>query len=350
MRFLGEDSKYNTFRLEYDFIKRFGGSLGFRYGRRNIEDFNATVFSAETYDPGPTAAIAQRGDCAVAANCTLNPDGSYTFSGLSSIANDAARNPFLVNEYSGLLGLWARPIDALRVTFDLELFSGDNSFTRISPRNLQHYKMRATYKPRNWMSFATTVNILENRNTAPQIGNLQHNRNYGFSATLAPVGRFNVDFGYEYNDVFSMANICFASGVVPTGSNPCPVSGGSPTLGVSEYTDKSHFGYFNLLFKPVPRVTAMVGYSLNSVNGNALILNVTTGLPEALNPLTPSGSLDYNYHRPTAALSVALHKNLTGKAAWGYYEYGENGPADISGTGPRNFHANLVDLTLRYAF
>ena len=194
------------------------------------------------------------------------------------------------------------------------------------------------------------VNILENRNNDPQIGNLQHNRNYGFSATLVPVERFNVDFGYEYNDVFSMSNICFASGAVPTGSSPCPISGGGPTLGISQYQDKSNFGYFNLLFKPVPRVTAALGYSLNSVTGNTPILNPATGLPEALNPLTPSGPLNYNYHRPSASLAVQLHKNLTGKAAWGYHSYGENGPPDLSGTGPRNFHANLVDLTLRYAF
>jgi hypothetical protein len=36
----------------------------------------------------------------------------------------------LINEYSGLFGIWARPI---KVSFDTELMSADNTFTRISP-------------------------------------------------------------------------------------------------------------------------------------------------------------------------------------------------------------------------
>jgi len=192
------------------------------------------------------------------------------------------------------------------------------------------------------------VNVLESRDNVALVGNIQHNRNYGASVSLEPTERFDLDLGYEYGDVFSMSDICYASSAVPTTSTPCPLSGGGPTLGISQYSEKTNFGYFNLLFKPVRRVTASLGYAVNSVNGNAPVIDPTTGLPVTLNPLTPAGPLNYDYHKPYAGVAVAFHKDLTWRAAWGYYEYRENAAADP--TGPRNFHANLIDLTLRYAF
>jgi hypothetical protein len=358
--FLGEDTKYNTFRVEYDFTKRFGGSIGYRLGYRDISDFSATAYQAETYDPGgaataaASAALARRGDCALVsgalpAACTVNADGSVTFSGLAA-GSDSARSMLLINEDSALMGLWARPTDTVRVNFDLELFSSDRVFDRVDPRNLQHYKLRTTYKPRNWMSFAGTLNIQENRDNVALIGNIQHNRNYGFSAALEPNDRLSFDLGYEYNDLFSMSDICFAlSGTVPTGSTPCPlVSGTGPIEGISEYAEKTNFAYFSAILKPMRRVTATLGYALDSVTGGAPVLDPTTGLPVTLNPLTPAGPLSYNYHKPYAKLAVQLAKNVTGKVAWGWYNYDEK--AALDPTGPRSFRANLVDFTVRYEF
>jgi opacity protein-like surface antigen len=43
-----------------------------------------------------------------------------------------------------------------------------------------------------------------------------------------------------------------------------------------------------------------------------------------------------------------VHKNVTFKAGWNYYQYAEN---DFVGpTAPRYFHANNATLALRYAF
>jgi hypothetical protein len=350
--YLAEDSKYNTFRIEYDFTKRFGGYIGYRYGDRLISQFGSTAYQAEVFDPGPGAAVAHRGDCAGAtlpAGCTLQANGSVVFSGITP-ASDTALNLFPIHENSALIGLTARPTDALRMSVDVELFSSDNAFTRVSPRNLQHYKFRTTYKPRTWISFAGTLNILESRNNVALIGNLQHNRNYGFSMALEPNDRLNFEMGYEYGDVFSRSDICFALGTgVPTGLTACPVvSGTGPVSGISQYANTDRFGYFNVLFKPVHRVTATLGYSLNSTTGNAPILDPTTGLPLVLNPNTPAGPLQYNYHKPSVGVAVGLAKGLTARAAWGYYSYNEKAAPDP--TGPRNFHANLIDLTLRYAF
>jgi hypothetical protein len=354
IRFLGQDAKYNTFQVEYDFTKRFGGRLGYRYGRRDVSDFNARIYDSEVYDPGPTSATARRGDCTLVAGllpagCTAMPDGSVVFSGLMA-GSDTQRNDLLINENSGLIGLWARPTDTLRINFDGEFFYSDHSFTRISPRHLQQYKIRANYKPRPWVTLGMLLSIRENRNNDPQIGNLQHNRSYGFNTVLEPNDRLSFDFGYEYTDIASDSNLCFALGAgVPTSTVPCPIiSGTSPALGLSRYTNATNFGYFNLMWKPIRRVTATAGYSINSTTGQAPILDPSTGLQITLNPNAPAGPLQYNYHKPSLGLALDLTKGLTWRTAWSYYDYDEKALPDP--TGPRSFHANLVDLTLRYAF
>jgi hypothetical protein len=236
------------------------------------------------------------------------------------------------------------------VNLDLELFYADNAFTRISPRNLRRYKFRTAYKPLPWVSFTGLANILEKRHNVPLIGNLQHSRHYSFNVSMVRSERLGLDFGYDYTDVFSSSDICFAVGaVIPTGSSACPiVSGTGPTEGISLYVDKTHFGYVNVRFKPLNRVTLNLGYAISVVNGNAPILDPVSGLPVILNPLSPTGSLQYDYHKPYAGMVIDLRKNLAWKASWSYFNYDETGAPDP--TGPRSFRANLLDVTLRYQF
>ncbi len=65
--FLGQDTKLNTFQLEYDFTKRIGGRLGYRY-RHRIIDHRDVAISSSTFDP----VLAPTGPCK---GQPLNPDG-----------------------------------------------------------------------------------------------------------------------------------------------------------------------------------------------------------------------------------------------------------------------------------
>ena len=92
------------------------------------------------------------------------------------------------------------------------------------------------------------------------------------------------------------------------------------------------------LFKPLPRLTAEVGYSIISVGGQT---------PQ-FNSLQPFGSLQYNYHQPLANLAFDIGHNLTARAGWNYYQYGEK--SFVGPTDPRYFHANNATFALRWAF
>lgn len=241
-----------------------------------------------------------------------------------------------IHAHSLLAGVAAHPSDSLRASFDLELFSADNALTRISPRNLQHYKGRVNYKPKNWADVSGTVNILESRDNVTSVLHREHNRNYGFTLMLNPQPRWGLEFGYNYDDVFSTTNICYVATPAPLGTTSC----GTPFLqSPSIYQNTVNFGYTNVTFKPVKRVTANLGYNLTSTSGNTLILTPI---------LSTLGPLAFNFHKPTAAVDIDLSRGFTWRSAWNYYDYNEK---SASGTlSPRDFQSNSGTVSLRYDF
>jgi hypothetical protein len=324
-QFLRQDMWTNTVELEYDFTRRIMGYIGFNYMSRDITD-NFTNDQLETFFP----TLPNRGACAgqpvVNGVCTVFVPG--TVSGLSD-------NTFVpINAYTALIGFSARPTDNLRFSFDTDLYWADNTFTRIAPRKSQWYKGKLTYTPTNWMSFNGGVNILEASNTADTINNHQHNRSYAISTVFAPPqGKWGVDFSYTYNDIFSQINICFVATPTPPGSLSC----GTPFLsGISNYSELANIVNASVYLHPVSRVNLGAGYTLTSTTGNTLILN----------PNAPTGPLSYNYHLPSALLSVELTKHLIYKTSWNYYDYNEK--SQPGPTLPRDFRGNTFTLSLRY--
>jgi len=331
-QFLKQTSAINTFEIEYQFTPRVSAYIGYRFERREITD-NDADFQIQTFFPGPTAALANRGACAPAVAHPLNPDGTCT-----AIIADSGTNFVEINGHSALFGFSARPTNRIRFSFDTEQFYADNTFTRISPRHLQRYKGRLNAKIREWWNFGTAVNILEKRNDTGDINNKQHNRSYAFNSVFAPAeGNWGVDLSYDYNDIFSSSNICFVSTpvVVPNGG---PLNCGTPFLsGQSIYTEASHVGAGSIYLKPFKQLTTAVGYTVTSSNGNTLILN----------PNAPTGPLAFNYHLPTASIVYQVQKNLAFKGGWNYYDYNEK--SNPGPTLPRDFRGNTFTLSLRYS-
>lgn len=311
--------------------------MGFRYTHRSI---NTKDFESKTEIFFPDNA--NRGDCALVSGllpngCTSNGDGSFTF--VTPQPNQIDASQTLINEYSGLLGIWARPLQNWRMSFDMELLSADNAFTRISPRQAQEYRFRTTYKPKESIHVSGSISIWESRNNVTEINNLQHNRFYGVSTSFQPKEWLGFEVGYDYNNVFSQILICYTSSVAPPGLNQCP--GSTLVQQLSVYKNNSHFGYFDTTLTLWKRLTARVGGNFTGTNGSALILA----------PTAPTGPLDSLYLQPFAGLDFQFSKRWTGKSYWGFYDYHEssdNVPQDIFA--PRNFRGNLVTLSVKYAF
>jgi hypothetical protein len=328
---LRQDLTSNAIYLEYDFTKRVTAHMGYRFMRREITQ-HVVNSQIQTFFPGPTAALANRGTCSPASAHPLNPDGTCTVEvDAADVGDDFAQ----INTQTALVGFAARN-DKFRILADAEFNWNDNQFFRISPRQTQDYRIRANYKPQDWVNLSGVIRILEGRNNALDIGALNHDRSYSFAASFAPAeSRWSLDFDYDYNDIFSQINICFVA--TPNFAPPGAISCGSPFLsGNSIYTDTSNYASGAFTVKPWRRVTLGAGYAITSTVGNTLILN----------PNAPTGPLSFNYHLPTAQLAVEISKNLIYKAGWNYYDYNEKsapGP-----TFPRDFRGNTFTLSLRY--
>jgi hypothetical protein len=329
--FLGQNVKLNTIQAAYDFSRKLGARAGYRYRNRTV-----TLRRAEFEDLLYFPSRAVRGACT--AGTPLNADGSCSVQTSESHAEETT-----INEHSFLLGLWSRPVREVRISFDMELLSADNTFTRISPRQFQRYKLRAAYRPSPGIMLGGSLNIYEARNNVTDINHLQHSRSYGFYTTVAPNDRWGADVGYDYNNIFSNTNICFAFTFTPVppefGTCPTLAPGFGSIAAVSTYNVTTDFAHAAFRFRPVPRLLLNLGYSMNSVSGETLILS-----PNAF-----PGPLQSSYSRPTASVEVDVAKGWTWHTGWGYYNYREQAYfGDL--TAPRSFRGNLVSFSVRHSF
>ena len=384
-QFLGQNIKSNTLEAQYDFNRRYSGSIGYLYTNRTIASMGATFDTGEFYFPGGAAGtaanffLAARGDCAVVggalpAGCSLLTSGPMAgaivegspANPVPDASNDTSRNITSINENALLLGIVARPIDALRITGDFEFGYNDQSFTRIDPRQVQAYKIQVSYKPRPWANLAGAVDIHNNRDNVTTVNNIEHDRSYSASAMLIPNQRLSVDFGFNYWNVYTQTLICFAYSV--TSANPappptnlpvstfppgvpqlstgtaCPIAGSPSPLGaLSTYASSDYFAHAAVMWKPSKRVTATVGYGASFVRGNTIFLN----------PLMPSGALDFNYQRPYASLAINVYRGFSYITSWNYYGFNQTGntaPFGLAAIQSPDFNGNNATFSLRYAF
>lgn len=378
MRFLGQKVVLNTIQLEYQFTPRFGARLGYRYKDWVIQDFDALLYGQEVFLPGGSAgaAAAARGDCSLVNSgqpltqsnlpdgCVLETSGplagAIVFSGLEP-GGDTSRNLAAdISGHSALLGFWSHPTDKLQANFDMELFSGDGSFTRITPRHLQRYFGRVSYEPRSWAQLSGSVNIIERRDNVVEVQDKEHNRNYNVSAVLTPNQRISFDLAYNYSDIYTQALDCFATNVLASSTSPCPIAGSPVTTGaLSIYQSKTHFANADLLYRPVKQVTVDMGYTGSFVRGTSAFLSqigFTTISVPFLNSLTPYGPLRFNYHQPHVSLAWAVPMGFTIRGAWGYYGYNEKSPylnqqpPGLAPLGLEDFTGNLATFSVQYSF
>lgn len=320
--FQSQNLKRNTFQLHYNFAPNVTGYIGYRFENQDIVlDAASLAFSTNF----PT--LPNRG------GCTAPLVNGVCQASSAAISTAGVQ----INNNSGLIGIAAKPMHNLRLNGDIELGYADNVFTNIMPRHLQLYRAKANYTPKKWLDLNFNLRIQESQDLADGLGNKQHNRSYSVGAVLPFSTRWGVDVNYTYDNFLSNINICFNETPTPAfaATTPiCPV-GYLTTLSFYHYTD--NFASANLMVKPFPRTTITAGYTVTSTTGSNLLLS----------PYAPLGPNAINYNLPSAALAVDIAKHLSFKGGWNLYDYVEKSPP--LAVVPRNFQANLITLSLRYA-
>jgi hypothetical protein len=305
---------------------------------------------------------------------------------------------FTINENGGTFGVAMQPANNWHINGSVEVLYADNVLTPVAPRELQHYRIHTSYRPKTWATFSGGYNDLEihnntnNTGTASVDGPLQHvahSRIVSLNADLMPNEHYGFDIGYAYSDVYTATNICFlgtaSSPTIPGAATPTGTACPSPTPRVpgTPYTfgpakdfmsAPTQYASVALALSPIDKFHANIGYRVSSVNGSRFFND----------PRDVNGSLVSTYQTPFVNLSYAVRKNLIWKGEYDYFGYGEGGPSGaqycnpsstlptltvpapvvpcstlpntaMSGpaygfTAPRTFHANNVTLGVHYEF
>jgi len=387
VRFLGDETISNTTKLAWEPNRHFGTHVGYKWANRtlNFKDLTSGTLTYYSTNGAP------RGACpADAESCTATFTGGNT--NTVQFANDA-RFQEDVTEHAFLFGITARPVNDWRINADLEWMSATGTFTPISPRNQQRFKLRSGYRVANWGSISGSINLIENRNNnrAPgfregttAVPHKDHFRAYSLTFNVTPSKWAGLDLGWSYSDVYSNSSACLpmsgnATSFIPEGGAltlRCVGGSNGAIPAVLLYQQSTHDVFANLRLTPIKRVTFNVGYDITSDSGNNTWLRADTLAPFRVpvdannnviivgnnpapgpfvafvngpNPGAGQGPLAINWHRPSGSVEIELTRTVSFKGAYNYYGYNEksSNPGFVT---PRDFHANVGTLSLKYAF
>jgi len=341
--FLKQQITTNLIEGQVQISPKAGAYFGYRYTHRVIAD---NFFNTENAIYFPSNAA--RGNCALSGGvlpdgCTQNPDGSVSF--VTPGASFGPPGITDINTNSAVLGLWAKPTPNWNLNFDADIGSADKTFTNLGARNYQLLRARAKYRVSSRMNLTAYFLTTNGQNPLVTVNGTQHNLNVGSTLSLTPSEKFSAQLGYNYDNIYSSTLICYTSSQAQPGLPGCPDVSGLVQQ-QSTYSSRINTGFLDLLFNPLPRLNLEVGANLSAATGSELNLN-------PLSPIAtlPTGPLNSTWYQPYAVVSYHFAKDWTGRVRYDYYSYHEASDGSYQDLfAPRNFHANLVTLSIRYAF
>ena len=293
----------NTIEGDYQFSKDYSIHLGYRYGRRRIEE-SISGFALNSNAPTP-----------------LVPD------------TEIERN----NTHAILGGFKARPLSEWTIYFDGEHGTADNVFTRIGNYNYTNIRAKSRYRPTSRVAFNLAV-ITKNNSNPSEIAGVSledfgvnvKSRLFSSSLDWTATSRFSISTGYNYHWINSNAKLDYFFNNV------------QHLLGNSLYFVRNNFFFVESVARIAPRVTLFTAYRINKDNGQGNRVADPTG-----NPGTLIASYPMSFQSPEARLAIKLHHRLDWNIGYQYYNYNES---TIVGPRPQNYHAHLPYASLRLYF
>jgi hypothetical protein len=293
----------NTIEGDYQFNKNYSIHLGYRYGRRRIEEATSG-FGLNANAPAPLVPVSE-----------TEENNTHAFLG----------------------GFKARPQKEWTIYFDAEHGTADNVFTRIGNYNYTNIRAKSRFKPTSRIAFNLSL-IARNNSNPSEIAGVSL-EDFGvsvkskiFSSSLdwTATSRFSISTGYNYHWINSDAIVDYFFNSV---RHP---------LGNSLYFVRNNFFFVESVSRITPRVTLFAAYRINKDNGQGNRVADPTG-----NPGTLIASYPMSYQSPEARLAIKLHQRLDWNVGYQYYNYNES---TIVGPRPQNYHAHLPYTSLRLYF
>jgi len=393
---LAEKTYANTLKVNWAPNRRLSAYLGYRYGRRELtgalQGDAPTLNSYYLADNGVTAPLSTNNVLPANLNVTrINEDTALA--GVVFRPTDAWRanaDVELLSADNGFTNISPRHQQRVRAntSYKVNRWASVNGGVHfIETRNDFAESVNASFNPANPNLFPTT-----GANTVPPAyGHKDHWRYYTLGASLQPDRWVGFDFGWTYLDQLINSDTCVPSTGPTVQATPATCNGfqsrGLPL--VLNYQERTNTGFASLTVRPIHRVALSAGYEITSTaghnnwllpggsDGSGLLL-VTSDIygnspPLAGNPITPCPAASttvtgvgcafagpfpdaplsqaLNWHKPTAGFAIDVAKGVTFKGNYSYYDYNEKETVGLPLVSlPRNLHANIETISLKYAF
>lgn len=226
-----------------------------------------------------------------------------------------------------------------------------NSYTREAPDKIYHVRGRATYTPNKWFNLAVAGNDNTAKNTDPLVNHQEHSRDISFAAHVAPAEGLGLDLNMAHDDTYSVTDLCYAytattSAPLPAGasnSGTCTVASSGDSGSASYYLGR---GYYHV---PVTFFSGSISYAPSRIMrlvGGARV-NSVSGAADEINQNMVPGALNSTTVSPFADLQVNVAPQWTWHGNWEHHGYSEAGAA---GPASRDYHGEVVSLSVKYAF
>lgn len=402
LTYIAERTYFNTAKLTWTPVRRFSGYVGYRYGRREL-----------TGDPSGESTILNSyylitNGTPDAPENTTRINEHTALVGMVYHPTDAWRinaDTELLSADNFFTNIAPRHQQRVRLNTVYKLnrwasLNGGAHFVETRNDFAENINGASTVLP----PFSPATPNLFPPGVPPAYGHKDHWRYYTFGASLNPDKRVGFDFGWTYLDQLINSATCVpiqyntivqpVSAFCVNANNAPPAT--TPPAGTStvdlplnlNYQERTNSGYAILTFRPIPRVTLNFGYEITSTagfnrwllpggsdsTGNVLVVSDIYGNspPLAGNPIAPcpaastavAGGCAFpgpfpdaplsqalNWHKPSAGVAVDVTKNFTVKAGYAYYDYNEKETSGLPlATLPRNFHAHMGTISLKYSF
>jgi hypothetical protein len=247
---------------------------------------------------------------------------------LAGIWNSASTSPVIKDEAESVLtnsfigGLRYRPTTRTSFMFDVERGQNNNAFIRIAPLDFTRTRARAQVQATDKLWFSGTFTSLDRNNPTPQVENESTMRSYSAAVNWQPQARADVDFGYDYHDLYATALIDYTLGT-------------QRLNGRSLYYSRVNSLFANTRFGLTRRLDLLLAYYYIMDRGNPTV------------PLGPNDQVNaypLRRHNPEARLAYRFSNHVTGNLSYRHYSYNERDFA------AQDYRANILTTSLRFTF
>lgn len=297
----------NTFEGDYQFNNRYAIHLGYRYGKRKIEE------SFDGFNHG--------------SNGSLTPPATRT-------------SDFFAEEnhtHAVIGGFKARPANNWTIYFDGEHGTADNVFTRIGNYDYTNFRGKSRYSPTQRLSLNASIIVRNNSNPSEiagvsieDFGVSVKSRTFSSSIDWTANSKLSFNTGYNFNWVNSNAVVEYFFNSV---RHP---------LGRSLFYVRNHYFFVDTVARLHPRASLYASYRINKDKGQGDRLADPTGNPGFL-----IASYPMSFQSPEARLAIKLTRHIDWNVGYQYYNYNES---TLVGPRPENYHAHLPYTSLRIYF